>query len=245
MAATLADWTQVLDDADDVTAALLVQLSLEDAEEFAAEQSAAGNYHSLDAVVAREAFEQELKMYRCRRHLPSPPPPSPPPPPPIECTVCTSARPRAESLQAPCEHWYCNDCLTDLFRRATTDESLYPPRCCRQHIPFEDVTAHISTEVKELFEGKREELDDRNRIYCHVPACSTYIGAASRDGDKGTCPACEAATCIHCKNEAHSGVCGEDEAVKATLALAAEQNWQRCPSCTNMIELAHGCYHMT
>ncbi|OSX63329.1 hypothetical protein POSPLADRAFT_1080865, partial [Postia placenta MAD-698-R-SB12] len=35
------------------------------------------------------------------------------------------------------------------------------------------------------------------------------------------------------------------DADRAVLALGETQGWARCPGCETMIELNHGCFHMT
>ncbi|KAK5136766.1 hypothetical protein LTR08_002062 [Meristemomyces frigidus] len=204
MSATVVDWSRVLDDADAETAALMIKLQLEDARDFAAEQATAGNYHALDAVVACEAHAIELQMYRDLRGLAilekpdtvdDPTTTGTGEPVLFMCAACNDSKGADDVNQVPCQHYYCDTCLSDLFRAATVDESLYPPRCCRQDIPYEDISRYLPGELRTLFEGKREELDDKNRLYCRVPTCSAYIGNATRDSDKGTCPTCAAQTC--------------------------------------------------
>lgn len=48
-----------------------------------------------------------------------------------------------------------------------------------------------------------------------------------------------------CKGAAHQGDCPEDEASNQLLALAEQEGWKRCPGCHRMVELTHGCYHMS
>jgi hypothetical protein len=46
-----------------------------------------------------------------------------------------------------CEHEYCNECLTAMFRRATAEESQYPPRRDRKPISLELALEFLSYEV--------------------------------------------------------------------------------------------------
>ncbi|TKA21779.1 hypothetical protein B0A50_08700 [Salinomyces thailandicus] len=219
MAETTADWEQVLNDADDETVALLIKLSLEDLNTLAEQQAGTADGPPPDQVIVREQWATMLRLYSGRRGLATPPSSQPP----VECSVCNEVRPVDDSYQAPCGHWYCDGCLNDLFHAATTDESLYPPRCCRQRMPYDDLASHLFTRARLAFEGKREELDDQSRVYCRDPTCSTYIARAHRADDVAVCPKCETEVCVNCKNEPHSGVCTEQEAIQVTLGLAAEE----------------------
>lgn len=260
-----ADMERALDDVDDATAALIIKLQIEDAREFAAQQAAAGNYHALDDVVAREAYEVELKRYRGTRGLTILE--TPDLVDEIAATIRTDTEIESHARQQPakfqcgacndywtadecykvveCEHYYCDDCLADLFKGATTDESLYPPRCCGYTIPYEDISGFLPRKLRAQFEEKKEELDDTDRLYCRVPTCSAYIAKTSRTADVGVCAKCTAETCVHCKNKSHEGGCEEDQALQATLTLATEEGWKKCPACDRMIELTTGCNHMT
>lgn len=257
-----SSWSRVLDDADEATAQLIVQLQLEDVE-------ALGSADDEDSEVASRAYEVELRQYRAvSQHegeetvlaeafaaaagedetAQTPPPPADTgtqEPMLFQCASCHGRFDADHSQQVPCEHYYCDDCLTHLFASCTTDETLYPPRCCRQTIPYEDVKPYIPADVRSQFEGKKEELDDRHRVYCRVKTCSTYIGYAHREGDTGTCPQCANTTCLHCSNAPHEGDCERDEATQQLNELAAQEGWRKCGTCGRMVELTIGCNHMT
>lgn len=124
---------------------------------------------------------------------------------------------------------------------------VYPPRCCRQVMPWSEVKVLVSHELASDFEGKKEELDIQDRTYCSDPACSTFIGSehVAHDSVTATCSACEKLTCTTCKGASHAGDCPSDPSVQATLKLAEAENWQRCQECGSMIELTEGCIHIT
>lgn len=48
------------------------------------------------------------------------------------CIACQKLFRLSDTARVPCNHDYCRDCLQDLFRASITDDSLFPPRCCRQ-----------------------------------------------------------------------------------------------------------------
>jgi hypothetical protein len=79
-----------------------------------------------------------------------------------------------------------------------------------------------------------------------VNTCSEFLGPVTNAPTASTCPSCAARTCTRCKTAAHgiftSCDAQQDEEV---LALGEREGWKRCPSCNALIELAHGCYHIT
>lgn len=258
MAAPQHGWTTVIDDVDDVTAQLILQLQLEDLNFV----DAASDPQDTGQKTALELFKAELEHHQALRST-SPPPtledeqdvtneptpstPSAEPPAVVTfpCEACGDRFDADHCWQAPCEHWYCDDDLGQLFRASMTDRALYPPRCCRQVMPFDDVRLFLDQDLAEEFAGKQEELDEKQPTYCHVPTCSAYIGQAHKENTKATCPTCGAHTCVLCKQEHHDGDCKKDEAVEQTEELAREQGWQRCIDCRRFVELTIGCNHMT
>ncbi len=73
------------------------------------------------------------------------------------------------------------------------------------------------------------------RFYANSEQCDFY----TRVG-------CGVATCSICKAASHGNLdCPKDEATTAVLAAARQAGWIRCYRCRAVVELAHGCYHMT
>lgn len=163
----------------------------------------------------------------------------------IRCVACHDNAPWFDTVTAPCGDVYCADCLSTLFESSMTDESLYPPRCCREPILFAQVKAFLSPTVAKAFAGKQVELDTKNRTYCWVPSCVSFIPPSAIGGDAGTCPSCTRSTCFICKAAAHPGDCPEDEQLQELLDTANQEGWQRCYQCARMVELELGCNHMT
>ncbi|KAH9855440.1 hypothetical protein C2E23DRAFT_723895 [Lenzites betulinus] len=169
-----------------------------------------------------------------------------------------TSRPRAEScvicrdviegsvIRVPCGHTYDVGCLVDLFRAATVDESLFPPACCRKPFVLQEVRVYLDSNLQKVVDKKTIEFGTKNRVYCHRPTCSTFIGAATASATNMLCPTCYYYTCGHCKAAAHTltfrCTSSEDAAV---VALAEQAGWKRCPGCGHLVELSFGCYHMT
>ena len=89
-------------------------------------------------------------------------------------------------LRAPCGHTYCVDCIKQLFMISMQDETLMPPRCCRQEIPI--VLAQLTSKETEDFNAKRVEYTTSGRLYCFQPTCSTFIPPELIINKVGTCP---------------------------------------------------------
>jgi hypothetical protein len=162
------------------------------------------------------------------------------------CEACRDDKKFFDVARLPCRHEYCRDCLEDLFRASLTDESLFPPRCCRQQIPIEAVRLFLKSKLVHAYEEKKIEFETPNRTYCSLPTCSAFIRAEQVTGEVGTCPVCNTRTCTVCKAVAHErGDCPKDSALQQVLETAAENGWQRCYSCWRIVELDLGCNHIT
>ena len=273
MALPIESWEQVLGNADEDTAALILKLASEDAESAVNHTATAAD---ADFQYARSLWSQELKEYQeirdpgtatdgvdavdisddipetlyatpatTRYATPATAPEAGTGIVRFQCVICEDQFGADDCCQVPCEHYYCDSCLNDLFRVAMTDEQAYPPRCCRTTVPFEDVQHFLDRKLATQFAAKKPELDDKKPTYCHVPTCSAYIGEAFKDLYVAVCPSCTTKTCLLCHQAEHEGDCAEDEAVEETLKLAESEGWQRCPGCERIVELHIGCNHMT
>jgi hypothetical protein len=235
MAVAIESWEQVLGNTEEETAALILKLEIGDAEEESATNSA-GESVSEDFVYAKALWSRELKAYQAIRTSVAA---SQQPMQThttfvlFDCIICQDRFDADHSFLVPCGHHYCDGCLNELFHVAMNDEQAYPPRCCRQTVPFEDVESFLNRGLAGQFAAKKEELDDSKPTYCYVSTCSTYIGQDLKEGDVATCPSCEAQTCIPCKHAVHSGDCEDDKAIEETMKLAESQGWKRCPHCVS------------
>ncbi|KAH0042093.1 hypothetical protein KCU78_g853, partial [Aureobasidium melanogenum] len=117
----------------------------------------------------------------------------------ITCVACTNTFPWFDILETPCSHHYCVECLSELFDLSMKDETLYPPRCCRQTIPLDDAKLVLHPKLVRDFQQKSIELDAKDRTYCYDPRCSTFIPAEHITEDVAGCPDCGKRTCVICK----------------------------------------------
>lgn len=167
-----------------------------------------------------------------------------------DCVICQDPIFGGE-VRAPCGHFYDIDCITNLFQSATRDESLYPPRCCRQNIPLSQVQPHLTQTVLAEFTLKAQEFGTMKRVYCVAPTCSRFLGPLHEGffTKAFTCPSptCTMTTCGKCRGryEGFSHICTPDAETEQVLTLSRASGWARCPGCAQMIELNMGCFHMT
>lgn len=149
-------------------------------------------------------------------------------------------------LTKSCNHSYCHTCIRDLFLGAMRDEELYPPRCCAEPFPAETASQVLSNKELVNFNQKATEYTAKNRVYCAEPGCSSFIPQSAIQSDIGSCPRCQKETHLPCGALVHPGVdCPLDSTLQNVLSMANTQGWQRCYSCRAMVELYHGCNHMT
>ncbi|KAB8243547.1 hypothetical protein BDV35DRAFT_362788 [Aspergillus flavus] len=165
--------------------------------------------------------------------------------PKLQCCICFERYESSDIIRLECGDLYCTDCLKSLFMRATKDEQLFPPRCCRQYIPLSLITKQMTTEEKDAFQRAKIEFSTSNRTYCSNTVCGRFIIPSNIFSEQAKCEYCGSSTCAMCKNPFHSDDCPEDAALQEMLKLSTSQGWQRCLSCKAMVELTIGCYHMT
>lgn len=161
------------------------------------------------------------------------------------CVACQEWKHTFDVLEAPCHHVYCRDCISELFLMSTTDESLFPPRCCRLNIPLNIASDFFTSQFIDRFKEKEIEFATLDRTYCARSTCSAFIPPDRITVDSASCPRCHQDTCTICKGFSHQEDCPNDTALQELLATAAEAGWRRCYACRRLVELEQGCNHMT
>ncbi|KAJ5041175.1 uncharacterized protein L3040_005726 [Drepanopeziza brunnea f. sp. 'multigermtubi'] len=162
------------------------------------------------------------------------------------CTACQEQFVSCELGRSPCGHEYCGDCLQGLLKASMTEDTLFPPRCCREPItPCGNVRIYLSTDMVQQYEAKKLEFDTPNRIYCSNPVCSSFIQKEHILEQRAYCQTYRTITCTICKLAAHRGDWPEDTALQLDLETAKENEWQRCYKCQRVVELDTGCNHTT
>ena len=155
------------------------------------------------------------------------------------CVACTEVE---YTVQVPCQHHYCKPCLIRLVSDSTVDESLFPPRCCRQEMPMSLFRPYLTAELTAKFEQKAIEFGTPDRTYCY--SCGLFVSLDDIQGHRAHCTKCNHDTCMLCKGQYHNDLCPKDPALEAVLRLAEAEGWQRCMKCEAMIELREGCNHV-
>ena len=169
-------------------------------------------------------------------------------PPPVECTLCTDlVDPDTTGTRLQCGHTWHALCITELFERATVDETLFPPRCC-QEIAFADVQHVLSPELRLKFTAKSIEFRTLHRVYCSLATCARFLGAQTTQPAAMRCQACSTMTCSACKRShpIEPGVTCKQSLEDMMMAeFAKAQGWMRCPKCSRVVERSSGCNLMT
>ncbi|QKX55282.1 uncharacterized protein TRUGW13939_02374 [Talaromyces rugulosus] len=163
----------------------------------------------------------------------------------LQCEVCSEEKESTEVFRLNCDHLYCNECLQKLFEGLMTDESLFPPRCCRKTIDIENAGTFLTPDIIKRFNNRKIEIETPNRIYCSSNLCSSFIHPDNITADVATCQKCGIVTCAICKTESHAGDCPNDPAIQSLRHLSSEKGWQSCYNCNRIIELTTGCNHIT
>jgi len=165
----------------------------------------------------------------------------------IVCIICGSHFTEDLALRAPCNHYYCTECLVNFVTTCIRDESVFPLKCCGQQIPASSIVPFLSSDVQTLFTSKSLEymISIPDRIYCPTPDCSNFLGSSEHTSDETICDKCKTRVCVSCKQVAHPGDnCSENIVTQEVRALARTEGWQTCPGCSAIIQLHHGCFHM-
>ncbi|KAM5499649.1 hypothetical protein McanMca71_006223 [Microsporum canis] len=155
------------------------------------------------------------------------------------------------------ERRLCHGCLRRIFTLSITDPQHMPPRCCTSdHIPLKHVEKLFDYKFKLKWNRKYREYTTKNRVYCPSRGCGRWIppsniftdtSSSGIPGRKyGICGRCKVKVCCVCNRKWHrSGDCPLDEGSIKFAEVAAQEGWQRCFSCSAMVELKEGCNHIT
>lgn len=145
----------------------------------------------------------------------------------------------------------CHSCLKRIFSMSVKDPAHMPPRCCtEQHIDLKLVDKLFDDKFKVLWNRKFDEYHTKNRVYCPARKCGAWIKPKYITTEKGRkvgrCKHCKTLVCAICSQKMHTTRdCPKDPETKAFVEVAKQSGWQRCYSCSAMVELKEGCNHMT
>lgn len=187
------------------------------------------------------------------------------------CSICCEEKLSSMMLTIKCSHKFCSHCMKT-FVEGKIQCSQVPIRCpqlgCKYCISASECSLFLPVTSYESLERALAEANvaNSNRIYCPYPSCSVLLdprdclstrasSSSQSDNSCVECPACQRFICIDCGVPWHSSMTCEEyqnlpleerDASDLTLhRLARTKRWRRCVQCRRMIELTHGCYHMT
>ncbi|RPD65724.1 hypothetical protein L226DRAFT_501257 [Lentinus tigrinus ALCF2SS1-7] len=174
-------------------------------------------------------------------------------------------------LPCPQSHGYCISCLNgyihskldpDGIGAASQSTVVFPIRCPEcpvaewpQGIP-DALAERVLSEKGMTLWHHQKLLDSLPRYYCPNPRCSTLVQVDEDAEDpQAICPSCDSVICVPCRVIWHTDLsCEEYQALplderspedQEALRLIKAKNWRRCPSCSMIVELTHGCNHIT
>ncbi|XAR56150.1 Ubiquitin--protein ligase [Bertholletia excelsa] len=187
------------------------------------------------------------------------------------CSICCEEKPVQMMITMKCSHQFCSHCMKT-YVDGKVQSAQVPLRCpqlkCKYFISTTECESFLPVASYELLKRMLVEANVLNsdKIYCPYPNCSVLLdpqecisarasSSSQSDSSCVECPVCQRSICVDCGVPWHSLLSCEEyqnlpieerDASDITLhRLAENKRWKRCQQCRRMIELAHGCYHMT
>lgn len=187
------------------------------------------------------------------------------------CPICCEDRLLVMVTTLKCTHKFCSHCMKT-YVEGKVQSGQVPIRCpqlkCKYLISATECLSFLPLNSYGSLVRVLEEANALNsdKLYCPYPNCSVLLDphecmstqASSSSQSENSCvdcPVCQRFMCVDCRVPWHSSMTCEDyqnlpleerDAGDITLhRLAQNKRWRRCSQCRRMIELTHGCYHMT
>ncbi|XP_057812104.1 E3 ubiquitin-protein ligase RSL1 [Salvia miltiorrhiza] len=187
------------------------------------------------------------------------------------CSICFEEKLSSMMLSFKCSHKFCSHCMKT-YVEGKVHSTQVPIRCpqlgCKYCISATECSLFLPVTSYESLERALAEANvlSSKKIYCPYPSCSVLLdphdclstrasSSSQSDNSCVECPVCQGFICVDCEVQWHSSMTCEEyqslpleerDASDLTLhRLAQNKRWRRCVQCRRMIELTHGCYHMT
>ncbi|KAL1214669.1 E3 ubiquitin-protein ligase RSL1 [Cardamine amara subsp. amara] len=162
-----------------------------------------------------------------------------------------------------CIHRYCFSCVKQFVEVKLL--SWIAPTClndeCKLELTLETCSKVLTPKLIEMWKQKMKEdsIPAEEKIYCPYPSCSmlmskTELSSEANQSNVRTCVKCCGLFCINCKVPSHSDLSCDDykkldphplvDDMKLK-SLASDNMWRQCVKCRHMVELSHGCNHIT
>ncbi|XP_062082007.1 E3 ubiquitin-protein ligase RSL1-like [Humulus lupulus] len=185
------------------------------------------------------------------------------------CVICMEDTDVSQIFSVKsCLHRYCFPCMKQHVEVKLREAQM--PKCphegCNIEIDIDSCENFLTPKLLELMCQRVKEAATpvTERVYCPNPRCSFLMSKTEvfeytkkeRFNPLGArkCLKCSSLFCIDCKVLWHQNMTcltykrlnPEPSLEDAKLKVLASKNlWRQCRKCNLMIELAHGCYHMT
>lgn len=188
-----------------------------------------------------------------------------------QCIICFESIYSGQMFSVnKCLHKYCFSCMRKHVEAKLLQGKL--PSCphdqCKSDLEIESCKKFLTSELYDIMRLRIKEasIPPTDKVYCPFSSCSALMSktelqehtpTSSSAGAKGTglrkCFKCHRGFCINCKVPWHENFTCLDymkyhpyqSANEAKLkSLATRNHWRECVKCKNLVELAHGCYHI-
>jgi hypothetical protein len=125
------------------------------------------------------------------------------------CVCCRDDFRRNNALHTlPCAHHYCDKCLRVLIKRAASEESQMPPKCCSQPISGSVIKSVLNRDEQQQFMKSVLQFATpwEARVFCPNTQCGEFIPKTKinpKHPFEIVCRSCRTRVCSMCKREAH------------------------------------------
>ncbi|KAJ0987685.1 hypothetical protein J5N97_006041 [Dioscorea zingiberensis] len=191
------------------------------------------------------------------------------------CNICLEDTDSSQMFAVDgCSHSFCFSCMRQHVEVKLLHGMLpgCPHEGCNIRLSVDSSRKFLSPRLLDIMTHRMKEasIPPTERVYCPYPECSALMSlseaaicpqqeSSSRQqltdmSIRRKCVKCNGYFCIKCKVPWHDKMSCRDykrlhpfpRAEDAKLQfLAREKLWRQCVKCSNMIELAEGCFHIT
>ncbi|XP_024969498.1 uncharacterized protein LOC112508896 isoform X1 [Cynara cardunculus var. scolymus] len=175
------------------------------------------------------------------------------------CSICCEEKPTPMTITMKCSHKFCSCCI-----KAYVDEevqlSRVPIRCpslnCRYYISAPEFKLFLPVASYALLENALSEPNTlaADKFYCPFSDCAVLLDPRCNSNQSENncveCPVCQRFICVKCGVPWHSSMsCDEFQECpplgRGVGDAVENRRWRHCQMCERVIELTHGCHHMT
>ncbi|CAM8952711.1 unnamed protein product [Rhodiola kirilowii] len=168
-----------------------------------------------------------------------------------------------------CLHRYCFSCMKQHVEVKLLNGQMAhcPHEDCDSEVPLESCKSFLEPKFVDIMIQRMKEaaLHPTEKLYCPYPRCSALMSKKEIVDDSPSyihnitsasmskCTKCRMCFCRNCMVPWHKGMSCEDYQTSTMYkdagdtklkSLAHHKRWRQCVKCSNMIELAEGCYHI-